>query len=104
MVHFKAVIKKFNEQGEKPGWSYIEVPEEVASKIKPGCKKSFRVKGYLDKYRFQSISLLPMGDGNFIMPLNATIRKNIRKQRGAMVQVKMEIDARQMETPAWMTA
>ena len=38
MIHFKAVIKKFGEQGEKTGWSYIEVPEEVASKIKPGTK------------------------------------------------------------------
>ena len=46
MIHFNAVIKKFNEQGEKTGWTYIEIPEEIASKIKPGYKKSFRVKGH----------------------------------------------------------
>ena len=49
MIQFKAIIKKFNEQGEKTGWSYIEVPEEVASKIKPGYKKSFRVKLFIEK-------------------------------------------------------
>ncbi len=90
MIHFKAVIKKFNEQGEKTGWSYIEVPEEIASKIKPGYKKSFRVKGKLDEYRIEKTSLLPMGAGNFIIPVNAAIRKALGKRKGAIVNVSLE--------------
>ena len=35
MIQFNSVIKKFAKQGEKTGWSYIEIPEEVAIKIKP---------------------------------------------------------------------
>lgn len=97
MIHFKAVIKKFNEQGEKTGWSYIEVPEEIASKIKPGYKKSFRVKGKLDEYRIEKTSLLPMGAGNFIIPVNAAIRKALGKRKGAIVNASLELDARVIE-------
>lgn len=97
MIHFKAVIKKFNEQGEKTGWSYIEVPEEVASKIKPGNKKSFRVKGRLDNYPVDRTSLLPMGGGNFIIPVNATIRKALGKRKGAVIDASLEADEREVE-------
>ena len=97
MIHFKAVIKKFDEQGEKTGWSYIEVPEEVASKIKPGYKKSFRVKGRLDNYPIEKTSLLPMGGGNFIIPVNATIRKALGKRKGAVINASLEADEREVE-------
>ena len=97
MVHFKAVIKKFNEQGEKTGWSYIEVPEVVASKIKPGYKKSFRVKGRLDNYLIEKTSLLPMGGGNFIIPVNAAIRKALGKRKGAVINASLEADERDVE-------
>jgi uncharacterized protein YdeI (YjbR/CyaY-like superfamily) len=33
-----------------------------------------------------------MGSGNFIMPLNATMRKNIGKKKGAQVTVRIEVD------------
>ena len=97
MVNFKAVIKKFNEQGEKTGWSYIEVPEEIAAQIKPGSKKSFRVKGRLDNYPIEKTSLLPMGGGNFIIPINATIRKALGKKKGAVVLAYLEADERDIE-------
>ena len=97
MIHFKAVVKKFGEQGEKTGWSYIEVPEEVASKIKPGYKKSFRVKGRLDNYSIDRTSLLPMGGGNFIIPVNATIRKALGKRKGAVIHASLEADERDVE-------
>jgi hypothetical protein len=97
MIHFKAVIKKFDEQGEKTGWSYIEVPEEVALKIKPGYKKSFRVKGRLDNYAIDRTSLLPMGGGNFIIPVNSTIRKALGKRKGAVINASLEADDREVE-------
>jgi hypothetical protein len=95
MIKFKAVIEKFKEKGEKTGWSYIEIPLDIAEQLLPGNKKSFRVKGKLDDYTFEGMSLLPMGEGNFIMALNATIRKAIKKEKGASIQVQMQVDPKE---------
>jgi hypothetical protein len=92
MIKFIATILKFDEQGEKTGWTYIEIPADIAQQIKPGNKKSFRVKGKLDNYSIKSIALLPMGNGNFIMPLNAAMRKTTGKRKGAMLSVNIEED------------
>ncbi len=97
MIQFNAVIKKFSEQGEKTGWSYLEIPEKIASKIKPGYKRSFRVKGSLDNYKIERTSLLPMGGGNFIIPINATIRKALGKRKGAVIKVNLAEDARAVQ-------
>ena len=92
MIQFSTVIKKFNEQGEKTGWTYIDIPHTIAEKLKPGYKKTFRVKGRLDSYSFRGIALIPMGGGDFIMTLNAEIRKKIGKRKGASVSVLIEAD------------
>ena len=92
MIKFSAILLKFSEQGEKTGWTYIEVPAEIAQRLKPNNKKSFRVKGYLDDYYFEGKALLPMGDGNFIMALKTEIRKAIGKRKGAVIAVKLEAD------------
>jgi hypothetical protein len=92
MVEFNTIILQFAEQGEKTGWSYIEVPADLAQQIKPGNKKSFRVRGMLDGLAVKGMALMPMGDGNFIMALKAEIRKGIHKNAGAILQVKIEED------------
>jgi uncharacterized protein YdeI (YjbR/CyaY-like superfamily) len=46
------------------------------------------------------IALLPMGGGDFIMTLNAATRKGIKKQKGAIVQVKMEVDTNEIKPPS----
>ena len=92
MIRFSAIIKKFKEQGEKTGWTYIDIPHEIAEKIKPGHKKIFRVKGKLDDFSFRGIALMPMGGGDFIMTLNADIRRGIGKRQGAMLKVFLEAD------------
>src|SRR6059058_6171760 len=99
MVQFTATIKKFDKQGEKTGWTYIDVPAVIAEKLQPGNKKGFRVKGKLDNFSFSMIALLPMGGGDFIMTINAAIRKGIKKQKGATVQVKMETDTNEIKPP-----
>jgi hypothetical protein len=96
MIHFKTIIKKFGDKGEKTGWCYIEVSEEIASQLKPRNKKSFRVKGKLDNYKIEKVSLLPMGEGNFIMPINATLRKALRKTKGAFILASLEEDNREI--------
>ena len=92
MIQFETVIKKLGQQGEKTGWTYIEIPALLAQQLIPGNKKEFKVKGYLDKCSIQQKSLLPMGGGDFIMPLNAEIRMAIKKLKGAMLNVKLDVD------------
>ena len=92
MVKFTATLLKFEKQGEKTGWTYIEIPADIAQQLKPGNKKSFRVKGRLDNHKVAGVSLLPMGGGLFIMPVNATMRKAIAKRHGAMVKVQLQAD------------
>lgn len=92
MQKLNAILEKFGKKGEKTGWTYISIPSVIAGKIKPGTKKSFRVKGKLDSFSIKSISLIPMGDGDFIMPINAEMRKGIKKQKGEKVIVQIEED------------
>jgi len=91
-VTFTAIIHQFEEQGEKTGWTYIQIPADIAQEIFPGNKKSFRVKGKLDSYAISSIAIMPMGDGSFILALNAAMRKGTGKKRGAMLQVSITKD------------
>ena len=92
MIKFITAILKFDKQGEKTGWTYIEVPAILAEQLKPGCKKSYRVKGQLDEHPIQQVALLPMGEGNFILPLNAAMRKLIGKRKGAQLEVILQLD------------
>ena len=100
MIQLTTTIKQFKQQGEKTGWSYIEIPAVLAQQLNPGNKKSFRVKGKLDDYSFSAVNLLPMGGGDYILAVNGTMRKAIRKQKGATVQVKMERDNSELKPPA----
>lgn len=101
MVEFTTIILQFAEQGEKTGWTYIEVPADIAQQLAPGNKKSFRVRGMLDGFAVAGMALMPMGGGNFIMALKAEVRKGIRKSAGAILQVKLEVDTDyKVEIPA----
>ena len=99
MIRFSATIKRFDKQGEKTGWTYILIPKKIAEQLQPGNRKGFRVKGTLDHYTFSQLSLIPMGGGDFILTLNATIRKGIRKQKDAKVDVAMELDHSTLKPP-----
>ncbi len=99
-VRFTTTILQFGEQGEKTGWTYIEIPADIAQQLKPGNKKSFRVKGKLDDYAINGIALMPMGSGKFIMAVNASMRKGMGKRKGALLQVQLQADDNfKVETP-----
>jgi hypothetical protein len=95
VISFTTIIKKFGSKAEKTGWTYIEVLEEYAQQLKSGNKKSFRVRGKLDNYPIKQVALIPIGEGNFILPLNAEMRKKTGKRKGAELQVQLALD----ETP-----
>jgi hypothetical protein len=94
MITFSTKIKRFASKGEKTGWSYIEISETTANKINPGCRKSYRVKGLLDSFKIQKTAILPMGDGGFILPMNAAIRKGTGKAAGDTIKVSLALDER----------
>ena len=97
MVKFNVTIHKFEKQGEKTGWTYIDIPADIAQKLKPNNKKSFRVKGKLDHYKISGVATLPMGGGAFIIPINAGMRKGIGKRHGAMLKVQLEEDKKEFQ-------
>lgn len=96
MLQFSTTMYKFEKKGEKTGWTYIEISAAQAKKLKPGYKVSFRVRGTLDKYPIEKMALLPMGEGNFILPLKAPIRKALGKKHGDKLAVCLEADDRKL--------
>lgn len=100
MISFTALIERFGEQGEKTGWTYVRIPAEYAMKLKPGNRKSFRVKGNIDGHPIKGVALIPIGEGDFIIGFNATLRKLTGKRKGATVKLQLEEDKDQLQPPA----
>lgn len=93
MIHLKAEIERFETNGEKTGWSYVFIPNAIANQIKPGERRSIRVKGTIDQVEINGIGLMPMGEGDFIMALNKELRKKLRKEAGDKVELYLSFDA-----------
>jgi hypothetical protein len=91
MLRFNTTIEKFDKKGEKTGWSYITISSAHAKKLKTS-KVSFRVKGSIDSIKLKQTALIPMGDGDFILPVNATMRKALGKRQGDRVKVSLAAD------------
>lgn len=94
MLRFSAKVNQFEKKGEKSGWSYILLDPKRAGKLKSNSKRSFRVKGRLDGFAIARTAILPMGDGSFILPFNARMRKATGKKAGDVVLVELELDER----------
>ena len=92
MVIFKAEMEKFERMGEKTGWTYVFIPAAIANEIKPDCKKSFRIRGKIDQVSIQGLALVPMGEGDFILALKTALRKQLKKEEGAVVSLELEED------------
>jgi hypothetical protein len=91
MIKFEAEIERFASNGEKTGWTYISFRIQSQNKIKPGERRSIRVKGTLDQTDV-SAALMPMGGGDFIMALNKEVRKKLKKDLGTKVSVSLAYD------------
>ncbi|MVN20553.1 YdeI/OmpD-associated family protein [Mucilaginibacter arboris] len=92
MVELAATLLQFAEKGEKTGWTYLHIPSAIACEIKADNKLSFRVKGFLDSVAINGMALIPMGEGDFILPVKAALRKALGKRKGAMVKLQLEED------------
>lgn len=92
MVTFVALIRRFEQMGEKTGWTYVDISADIAQQLNPEIKRSFRVKGMLDRTFVNGLALLPMGGGSFILPLNASLREKLKKVDGSMLELSLEAD------------
>lgn len=92
MIYFDTILQQFGEKGDKTGWTYIQVPQDIAEQLQPASRKTFRVKGKIDAFAIKGVALMPMGDGSFMLPVNAGMRKGIGKKKGAMVKLAITID------------
>jgi len=93
MVHFKAEIEKFDQMGEKTGWSYVFIPSVIARQIKEDCKSSFRIRGKIDQLEISGMAVMPMGEGDFILALKTEVRKKLKKEAGSKIELSLEEDA-----------
>jgi len=92
MLSFNAIIRKFADRGEKSGWTYIDVPKDVVTKLKLKNRKEFRIKGLIDDVKIERMATYPVGDGNYIIAIKAELRKKLGKKEGAMVSLKIGLD------------
>lgn len=75
-------LEKFPGKG---GWTFAVIPE-----IKPDPHAWFgwiNVKGTIDNIELPRCKLMPKGDGQLFLPVNATIRKKLKKQAGDHVRI-----------------
>lgn len=104
MHSFKTIIQKYANKGEKTGWTYVEVPQDILLKLKRKDKKEFRIKGVIDDVKFERLATYPVGEGNFIIAINAELRKALGKKEGAMVSLKIELDRSEaLQSPELIT-
>ena len=93
MVYLKAEIERFDVNGEKTGWSYVFIPQDVADQIRPNSRIGFRVRGLIDGVTVNGMSVTPIKGEGFIIPFNKVLRKSLRKEKGATVELRLEFDA-----------
>lgn len=96
MIRYRTTILKFDKKGEKTGWSYIVISRARATQLKAE-RTSFRVRGKLDQLEIERVALIPMGDGDFILPINGPMRKKLGKQAGDALLVELLPDDRPLQ-------
>lgn len=84
LVNRVYLLEKFPGKG---GWTYAVIPE-----IKPDPHAWFgwiSVRGTIEDIELPRCKLMPKGDGQLFLPVNAAMRKKLKKQAGDSVRIKL---------------
>lgn len=92
MIDFSAEILKSAQKGAMMGWSYVEVPKAIAQQMKPDYKQVYRVRGEIDGQSFAGLALTPVGEGDYILPINGRMRKLLKKGTGDILFLSLQED------------
>ncbi len=84
-------LQRYEINGEKTGWTFIEIPQDIAVQMSTD-RRGFRVKGKMDDYVYKQVALVPIKGGNFILPINAQMRKATGKKDGDWMMLEMSLD------------
>ncbi len=87
------LLEKFDGKG---GWTFIRIPHLDKPKTPFGY---LRIVGFIDNYEVKRLSLMPMGNGLYMLPVKAEIRKLIRKKAGDQASIELYVDRSEFETP-----
>lgn len=84
LVNRTYLLEKFPGKG---GWTFAVIPE-----IKPDPHAWFgwiSVRGTIDDIELPRCKLMPKGNGQLFLPVNAAMRKKLKKQSGDTVQIAL---------------
>ncbi len=104
MIHVEKTLERYKYKGEKSGWTFVKISADEAHSLKPNNKKSFRIKGSIDKLVIKQLALIPIGEGQFILPVNGSHRKVLKKEAGDNVLIAIEEDNSELENSADLLA
>lgn len=86
LVDKQYLLEKFS---GKSGWTYAEIPDVQIGNRAFGMLK---VKGSIDGFEIVNSHLMPLGNGNLMIPVKTEIRKAINKQAGDWVHIILYSD------------
>lgn len=104
MISFDLKLEILDLSGEKNGWIAGIISMELSERINPSVKTRYRIKGTIDDLAISQKAILPIGEGDFILPFNADMRKALRKGEGDMVHFKVEVDNSEFQYSADLLA
>lgn len=97
IIEGRFLLEKFPGKG---GWTYAVLQGVMASKKNPfGWKK---VRGTIDGHEIRHYHLMSMGHLQLFLPVNAAIRKKIRKEAGQWVDVVLHPEEELFVVPRWI--
>jgi uncharacterized protein YdeI (YjbR/CyaY-like superfamily) len=91
-IQLEAVLERYGQNGDKSGWTYVQLAAETVTRLTDE-RRSFKICGSIDEYSLKQVAVIPVGEGDFILPVNAIMRRAIGKKEGDKVVLSFSIDS-----------